>query len=92
MIRVPEPWYGPGQREPLQLLKHAEDPAKILAIIGTEDPYTPPQDVAELESIGVEVVAYQGAEHGFVHDPSRPAHNSAQASDAWSKMYAHLSV
>ena len=92
MIRVPERWRGPGQREPLQLLKHAEDPARILAIIGTEDDYTPPEDVKDLIGMGVEVVEYGGAGHGFVHDPSRPNHNAAFAADAWSKMYAHLVV
>lgn len=92
MIRVPERWHGPGQREPLQLLRHAEDPANVLAIIGTEDPYTPPDDVRDLTELGVEVATYEGAAHGFVHDPSRPAHNAAYAADAWSKMYAHLAV
>lgn len=92
MIRVPERWHGPGQREPLQLLNHAEDPGNVLAIIGTEDPYTPPADVSDLADVGVEVATYEGAEHGFVHDPSRPAHNSTYAADAWARMYAHLSV
>lgn len=92
MIRVPERWRGPGQREPLQLLRHTERPSDVLAIIGTEDHYTPPADVADLTEVGVEVVTYEGAEHGFVHDPTRPAHRPADAADAWSRMHTHLSI
>ena len=90
MIRIPDRWHGPGQREPLQLLHHADDPADILAIIGTEDAYTPPEDVKDLMAAGVEVVQYEGAEHGFVHDPSRPSHRPTDAADAWSRFHAHL--
>ncbi len=90
MIRIPDRWHGRGQREPLQLLRHAEDPADILAIVGTEDPYTPPEDVKELIDAGVEVVQYEGAEHAFVHDPTRPSHRPEDASDAWSRFHAHL--
>lgn len=92
MIKVPERWRGPGQREPLQLLQHAEDPAHVLAIIGTEDRYTPPQDVDELEAAGVQVVRYKGAEHGFVHDPSHSVHLPKAAADAWTRAFAHLAV
>ena len=92
MIRVPERWQGPGQREPLQLLQHTEDPDAILAIIGTEDHYTPPADVEELIASGVQVVQYEGAGHGFVHDPSRPNHRPAEAADAWARFHAHLAV
>lgn len=92
MIRLPERWRGPGQREPLQLLEHADDPADILAIIGTEDRYTPPDDVQALLDTGVEVAQYEGAGHGFVHDPSRPGYLPSEASDAWSRFHAHLAV
>lgn len=90
MIRLPEKWRGPGQREPLQLLDHAADPNQILAIVGTRDPYTPPDDVDQLEAKGVQVVRYQGAEHGFVHDPERPSHRPSDAADAWSRFHKHL--
>lgn len=90
MIRLPERWRGPGQREPLQLIQHADDPADILAIVGTEDPYTPPDDVDQLVDTGVEVVRYEGAEHAFVHDPASPRHSPADAADAWARAYAHL--
>lgn len=90
MIRLPEHWKGPNQREPLALLKHSDNRESILAIVGTEDRYTPPGDVDDLEKTGVQVVRYEGADHGFVHDPSRPAHRPADAADAWSRAYAHL--
>ncbi len=92
MIKIPERWHGPGQREPLQLIQHAEDPARILAIIGTEDRYTPPDDVEQLIAAGVEVVQYEGADHGFVHDPTRPNHRPQDAADAWARFHAHLAV
>ncbi len=92
MIRLPERWRGPGQREPLQLLDHAADPSAILAIIGTEDPYTPADDVDDLEAKRVEVVRYEGAEHAFVHDKQRPSHRPEDAADAWTRFHRHLSV
>ncbi|MEM7275745.1 MAG: dienelactone hydrolase family protein [Actinomycetota bacterium] len=91
MIRLPEKWKGPGQREPLQLIQHAESPSSILSIVGTEDPYTPAEDVTALVETGVEVVRYEGAEHGFVHDPARPSHRPDDAADAWARFHAHLS-
>lgn len=84
MIRVPERWRGPGQGEPLDALAagHAE---RVLAVIGTADPYTPPDDVEALTATGASVAAYNGAEHGFVHDPDRPAHCADDAADAWAR-------
>ena len=38
-----------------------------------------------LKSTGVTVASYEGANHGFVHDPSRPAHRPLDAKDAWKK-------
>jgi len=90
MIRLPDHWKGPGQGEPLELLA-AGDPCPLLAIIGTEDPFTPPDDVAALEAAGVETVVYEGADHGFVHDPVRPAHRPDDAADAWARVIEFLS-
>jgi carboxymethylenebutenolidase len=89
MIRVPDDWRGPGQGEPLDALARP-DRCPTMAVIGTADPYTPPDDVAALEATGVEVVRYEGAEHGFVHDAERPAHRPDDAADAWARVLAFL--
>lgn len=82
MIRVPADWHGPAQGEPLDHVAQG-DPSTVLAVIGTADPYTPPPDVEALAATGATVAAYEGAEHGFVHDPDRPAHRPDDAADAW---------
>ena len=87
MIRVPEAWRGPAQRDAIDLLAASPGSAsRVLAIIGTADPYTPVRDVDDLEAAGATVVRYEGAEHGFVHDASRPAHRAADAEDAWRRV------
>ena len=88
MIRLPEGWRGPGQAEPLDLL--AAEHAPVLALVGTADPYTPPDALDDLEATGATVVRYEGAEHGFIHDPSRPAHRPDDADDAWARAHAFL--
>ncbi|WP_419845365.1 dienelactone hydrolase family protein [Candidatus Poriferisocius sp.] len=90
MIRIPDDWQGSGQGEPLEHLA-AGDPCPLLAIIGTEDPFTPPDDVTALEAAGAVVVSYEGADHGFVHDPVRPAHRPDDAADAWARVIEFLS-
>jgi len=90
MIRVPETWHGPRQQDAIELLRQAESPARVLAIIGGADPYTPERDVDDLEAWGAEVVRYRDAEHGFVHDPSRPAYRPDDADDAWRRASAFL--
>ena len=89
MIRVPEGWRSAGQGEPLVALAQG-DPSSVLAICGSADPYTPPDDIAALEATGATVVVYDGAEHGFVHDPARPAHRAEDAADAWARVLAWL--
>lgn len=89
MIRVPEAWRGPGQGEPLDFVA-AGDPERVLAIIGDQDPYTPPDDVAALEALGVSTVRFPEAAHAFVHDPSRDAHRPADAAMAWQMAYEWL--
>lgn len=91
MIRIPDDWQGPGQGEPLEHLA-AGDPCPLLAIIGTEDPFTPPDDVAALEAAGAVIASYEGADHGFVHDPVRPAHRPDDAADAWARVIEFLSA
>lgn len=85
MIRVPETWQGPDQGEPLEALASKGD-TDVMAIVGTVDPYTPASDLQALRGAGVEVVVYEGADHGFVHDPSRPSHRADDAADAWERV------
>ena len=91
MIRVPEAWKGFGTAEPLDKLANPLS-TPTLAIIGEQDPYTPPEDVTALERTRVTVVRYPEAEHGFVHDPGRPSHRAADAADAWQRAIAFLST
>ena len=94
MIRVPEAWRGPDQGEPLEL---AVDSCPTLAIFGAEDSWTPAADIEALRELwrdrpDCEVVVYPGADHGFVHDADRPAHRTADAADAWSRVLRFLGV
>lgn len=92
MIRVPEAWRS-GAPDPIdELLANTGTAERVLAIIGTADPYTPPEDVDDLEKAGATVLRYEGAEHGFVHDPARPAHRPADAADAWRRVTAWFSA
>jgi carboxymethylenebutenolidase len=91
MIRLPPAWRGSAQREPLVALG---DPhvSPVLSIVGGLDPYTPSEDVAQLGRFGplVRVVAFPEADHGFVHDPSRPAHRPGDAAAAWAAVAEFL--
>jgi len=91
MIRLPLAWRGPAQREPLADLGRAGT-CPILSIIGGKDPYTPPEDVAVLGDYRrlVQTATYADAEHGFVHDPDRPAHRPDDAADAWRRVVEFL--
>lgn len=89
MIRVPENWRSPTQGEPLDALARPQR-CPTLAVIGTADVWTPPDDVEALEALGVRTVIYEGAEHGFVHDPERPSYRQADAADAWQRVIAFL--
>src|SRR4249919_2302610 len=73
MIRIPPAWRSAGTAEPLDKLA-SPLASPTMAIIGEQDPYTPPEDVTALEQqTRVTVVRYPEAEHGFVHDPERPS-------------------
>jgi len=89
MIRLPADWSGGSLHQPIDALA-APGRCPTLAIVGTADHFTPPVDVDDAESLGVEVVRYEGAEHGFVHDVSRPAHRVDDAADAWRRVVAFL--
>ena len=84
MIHVPDNWRGPGQGDPLDAVREGEA-ARVLAVVGTIDPFTPADAIDELEAIGVTVVRYHDADHAFVHDPDRPVHNAQYAIDAWAR-------
>lgn len=89
MIRVPEVWEGPGQYQPLDALAR-RGTTEVMEITGGLDPWTPAEDIEALKAAGVEVVHYPDADHGFVHDPSRPTHRADDAADAWQKVLAFL--
>ncbi|MEY3978282.1 MAG: hypothetical protein RLZZ284_1138 [Actinomycetota bacterium] len=89
MIRIPEKWRSATQGEPLEYLRRG-DATKVLALIGTADPYTPPDDVDALRTVGCSVVAYEAAEHAFAHDATRPSYREADARDAFARAHAWL--
>jgi len=91
MIKVPLMWRGADQKEPLAKLAERRG-CPILSIIAGNDPYTPPQDVAELKQFGplITAVMFPDADHGFVHDPGRPTHRAEDAAEAWRQVYAFL--
>lgn len=90
MIRVPEVWSGPGQGQPLDAVRDRGE-TEVMAIIGEIDGWTPPDDVEALRATGAQVITYADADHGFVHDPSRPVHRPDDAADAWERVLAFLS-
>ena len=92
MIRVPDDWRGPAQRDALHT---AAQVCPTLAIFGAEDPWTPPDDIEALRAVwrdrdDCEVAVYPEADHGFVHAPERPAHRPDDAADAWKRVLAFL--
>jgi carboxymethylenebutenolidase len=92
MIRTPEQWAGPGHRSPIE---SAPSVCPTLAIFGSADPWTPAADIDALRAAWAgrddcEIVVYDGADHGFVHDPDRPAHRPADAADAWRRALEFL--
>lgn len=89
MARVPEAWRSATQGDPIdEITRPAACP--VLELVGTEDVWVPEADQEALEEVGATVVRYEGAEHGFVHDPSRPAHRPDDAADAWRRALEFL--
>ncbi len=87
MVRVPENWHGPNLAEPLASAAQA---CSMLAIFGSADAMTPPNDIDALRQAwhgrdDCEIVVVEGAEHGFVHAPDRPAHRPDDAARLWTK-------
>jgi carboxymethylenebutenolidase len=90
IIRPPENWRSATNIEPLDAVTSPQA-CPTMAVVGTIDQWTPVDDVDALEASGVTVHRYEGADHGFVHDDSRPVHRPDDAADAWQKAMAFLS-
>ena len=91
MVHHPDHWSGPGQEQPLECIARAvASGTRVMAVVGSVDQWTPPEHLDELRAAGVHVVEYEGADHGFVHDPARPAHRPDDAADAWDRSLAFL--
>lgn len=89
MARVPEAWRSPTQGDPVEEISRPAA-CPVLELVGTEDVWVTEEDLEALEAAGATVVRYEGAEHGFVHDPSRPAHRPDDAADAWRRALEFL--
>jgi carboxymethylenebutenolidase len=92
MIRLPAAWKADGRRDPLDT---AAAVCPTLAIFGSIDTMTPPDDIAALRAAWAgrddcEIVIVEGADHGFVHDPDRPAHRADDAAAMWTRALAWL--
>jgi dienelactone hydrolase len=87
MLRVPDGWRGPGQRDPLDTI---DEVCPTLAVFGSADHFTPPDDIDALrgkwaERRDCEIVVIDGADHGFVHAPDRPVHRPDDAARLWTR-------
>ncbi len=89
MIRMPENWQSPTMGDAIDFVT-APAACPVLELVGSEDPFVPMADIADLQAVDASVVIYEGADHGFVHDASRPNHRSDDAADAWSRAIAFL--
>ena len=93
MIRTPEMWEGPGHRAPLDAMAET---CPTLAIFGSADPWSAADDVEAMrqawrDRADCEIVVIDGAEHGFVHDPERPAYRAGDAAVLWERAIAWVS-
>ena len=93
MLRTPAQFAGPGHTiEPLAV---AERMCPTLAIFGSADQWTPAADVEALRNAwrgrtDCEIVVVEGGDHGFAHDPDRPAHRADDAAACWERAIAWL--
>jgi carboxymethylenebutenolidase len=93
MLRTPEAWQGAGHT--VQPLDVARDVCPTLAVFGSADPWTPAADIDALRDAwkdreDCEIVVIEGADHGFVHDPDRPAHRADDASACWTRALEYV--
>jgi carboxymethylenebutenolidase len=91
IIRLPDAWRGEDTIEPLDAVT-AEGACPVLELAGTADSFVPSADLDALEATGATIVRYEGADHGFVHDDSRPTHRPDDAADAWARARAFLNL
>ncbi|MGZ4785056.1 MAG: dienelactone hydrolase family protein, partial [Acidimicrobiales bacterium] len=89
MIRMPEQWRSETQADAIEFAT-APGSCPVLELVGTLDPFVPLDDIADLQAADAEVVIYEGADHGFVHDPGRPTHRAEDAADAWARAITFL--
>ncbi len=89
MIRMPENWKSPTMGDAIDFVT-APAACPVLELVGSEDPFVPMADIADLQAVDAAVVIYEGADHGFVHDASRPTHRAEDAADAWSRAISFL--
>ncbi|MEI7592447.1 MAG: alpha/beta fold hydrolase [Actinomycetes bacterium] len=89
MIRMPEAWRSPTQSDAIDFVT-APGACPVLQLVGSDDTSVPMSDISDLQAADVAVVIYEGAEHGFVHDPTRPTHRPEDAKDAWARALAFL--
>ena len=90
MIRTPEMWEGPGHSSPLDTIAGS---CPTLAVFGGADPWSAADHIEALRDLwsyryDSEIVVVEGAEHGFVHDPERPAYRPEDAAVLWERALA----
>lgn len=93
MVRVPPQWSGGPQGDALDvvLARRERGDLRLLGLFGTDDPWCPLDQIAELEAAGAQVVRYDGADHGWAQDASRENYREADAADAWARAETFLS-
>jgi len=89
MVRVPDGWAGAGQGDAIDVVRTR--PHDLLALFGTDDPWCPLDEIAELEATGANVVRYEGADHGWAQDPDRENYRPVDAADGWARAERFLS-
>jgi carboxymethylenebutenolidase len=93
MLHTPGGWGGTGHRiDPIAV---APQMVPTLAIFGSADSMTPAADIEALAAAwkdrkDCEMIVVEGAEHGFVHDPERPAHRADAAEELWDRALAWM--
>lgn len=88
-IILPKEFTGPDIAEPLETIT-TESAINTMAVLGDMDHYTPPDAIEQLKATGVTCSIFEGCDHGFVHDPARPAHKPAETAQAFEQACAFL--